>query len=99
MISVLAHLAESVEDQGEMRRLIRGAALYPATVVVTLTVATLFLVTFVVPRFASMFEARGVDLPLLTVVLMTVGESIKAYWYLCLGGLLSLILAARRMEA
>ncbi len=95
MISVLAHLAESVEEQGEMRRLIRGAALYPATVVVTLTVATLFLVTFVVPRFASMFEARGVDLPLLTVVLMTVGESIKAYWYLCLGGLLSLILAAR----
>jgi type IV pilus assembly protein PilC len=95
MISVLGHLAESVEDQGEMRRLVRGAALYPATVVFTLTVATLFLVTFVVPKFAGMFEARGIDLPLLTVILMTVGQSLKAYWYVYIAGALGLVLAGR----
>ena len=95
MISVLGHLAESVEDQGEMRRLIRGAALYPATVVVTLLVATLFLVTFVVPKFAGMFEARGIDLPLLTVVLMTIGQSIKAFWYVYLAGFVGLAFGVR----
>ncbi|MFU8828220.1 MAG: type II secretion system F family protein [Phycisphaerales bacterium] len=95
IISVLAHLAESVEEQGEMRRLIRGAALYPAAVLVTLTIATLFLVTFVVPKFANMFAARGIDLPLLTVVLMLVGDSIRAWWYAYLGGMLGLVLILR----
>ncbi len=95
MISVLGHLAEAVEEQGEMRRLIRGAALYPATVLITLTIATLFLVTFVVPKFANMFAARGIDLPLLTVVLMTAGESIKAYWYLYLAGLVGAVFGLR----
>lgn len=95
MISVLGHLAEAVEEQGEMRRLIRGAALYPLTVLVTLTIATLFLVTFVVPKFANMFAARGIDLPLLTVILMTVGESIKAYWYAYAAGLIAGVFGLR----
>jgi type II secretory pathway component PulF len=103
MNSVLAHLAETVDEQGEMRRLIRGAMLYPLTVIVTLTVATLFLVTFVVPKFASMFAARGVDLPMLTVVLMTAGQSIRTYWYLyacgLLGGIWGLRLAWSRPAA
>ncbi len=89
MTTVLSHLAEIVDEQGEMRRLVRGAVLYPLTVVITLSVATLFLVTFVVPKFAAMFAARGIDLPLLTIVLMNLGSSIKAYWYLYITGMLA----------
>ena len=82
MIEVLAHLAEMVEEQTEMTRLIRGAMMYPITVVVALSGAMLFLLAFVVPRFASMFESRGVDLPVLTRALQSVGLSIRGYWWL-----------------
>lgn len=95
LISVLAHLAETVEEQGEMRRLIRGSLMYPIAVLVTLSIATLFLITFVVPKFATMFAARGVDLPLLTVVLMTVGQSLRGWWYLYGAGIVGGILAMR----
>jgi len=81
MISVLAHLAESVEEQQEMRRLVKGALMYPMAVLVALTMAITFLIVFVVPRFGRMFVARGVELPFLTQALMTLGESVKSYWH------------------
>lgn len=87
MIKVLAHLAEQVEEQAEMRRMVKGALMYPATVVAALGLGTAFLVTFVVPKFAVMFRGRGVPLPFLTEALDTLGTSIRGYWYLYLLGL------------
>lgn len=82
LIQVLNHLAESLEEAQELRRATRAAFIYPVTVMVALAVATLFLLMFVVPRFARMFAERGVDLPLLTRLLMGVGEGLRSYWYL-----------------
>ncbi len=87
MIKVLAHLAEQVEEQAEMRRMVKGALMYPATVVAALGLGTAFLVTFVVPKFAAMFRGRGVPLPFLTEALDTLGTSIRGYWYVYLLGL------------
>lgn len=84
MIKVLAHLAEQVEDQTEMRRMIKGAMMYPATVIAALSLGTAFLVTFVVPKFATMFRSRGVKLPVLTEALDRVGSSVTSYWYVYL---------------
>lgn len=81
LVSVLAHLAEAVEEQEEMRRTLKGALMYPITVATALLLATLFLLVFVVPRFAKMFAQRGVELPLLTRVLMNAGESLRTYWW------------------
>lgn len=97
MVKVLAQLAEMVEEQHEMRRQVRGALMYPIAVVIALTAASGFLVTFVVPRFAHMFASRGVQLPLVTRVLMHVGDSIKSYWYAYALGVAVLIVALRRL--
>lgn len=99
LIKVLDHLAEMVEEQQEMHRQIKGALTYPVAVVVALSLAVGFLVTFVVPRFAHMFESRGVTLPLLTRVLMIVGDSVRDYWYLCLVAAAVGVVGARRLWA
>ncbi len=85
IVKVLGLLAEMVEEQHEIRRQVKGALMYPIAVVVALTLASGFLVTFVVPRFAHMFASRGVELPFITRALMTVGDGAKTYWYLILG--------------
>ncbi|MBN8644485.1 MAG: type II secretion system F family protein [Planctomycetes bacterium] len=95
MIKVLAHLAEQVEEQTEMRRAVKGALMYPATVVVALTLGTGFLVTFVVPRFAEMFRGRGVALPVLTEALDVLGTSVRSWWYLYLIAFAGIFLIAR----
>lgn len=94
-ISVLGHLAEDVEAGMELRRTLRGAVTYPIIVVVALFSAVMFLVTFVIPRFATLFAQRGVDLPLLTEVLVAFGSSVRGYWWAYLGALAAVILGLR----
>lgn len=95
IVTVLNHLAEAVEEQQEMRRTVRGALMYPVTVVVALTIATLFLLVFVVPRFASMFASRGIELPLITQALMGLGTSLRDAWWVYAGLIALLALGVR----
>jgi type IV pilus assembly protein PilC len=45
---------------------------------------TLFLVTFVIPRFVEIFHSLGIKLPFLTWMLFQVGLFIIHFWYLCI---------------
>ncbi|MCA9310148.1 MAG: type II secretion system F family protein [Phycisphaerales bacterium] len=96
MIEVLGHLATMVEDEVEMTRIVRGALLYPVSVLIALSLAITFLLMFVVPRFASMFESRGVELPLLTRALQAVGVSMQSYWWAWLGAIVGSVVLSRR---
>lgn len=86
MIAVLARLADMLDRQYETTKNVRGALMYPVCVVLALSAAVLFLMVFVVPRFAEMFATRGLSLPLPTIILMTLAEFIRTYWYLLLLG-------------
>jgi general secretion pathway protein F len=81
LVKVLDHLSDLLERSEETRRQVRGALMYPACVCGTLFLAVGFLITFAVPKFATMFAQRGVDLPILTRVLIAVGNSVRDYWF------------------
>lgn len=81
---VLEHLTDAMERGQDMTRQVRGAMMYPACVLGVLGLAVTFLIGFVVPRFASMFENRNVPLPGFTRVLMQFGLSVQTYWWLYL---------------
>jgi type IV pilus assembly protein PilC len=87
MIEVLANLASMLDRQYEMRKNIKGALMYPITVICALSVAVLFLMIFVVPRFAEMFASRGLDLPLPTQVVVGISDAIGSWWYIMLAGI------------
>jgi len=95
MIKVLQYLAEMLERGEESRQAVRGALMYPLAVMSVLTGATIFLIAVVVPKFARMFESRGVDLPPLTMILMALGESFRGYWWAYLGGIAIAFAGAR----
>lgn len=81
MTRVLEYLAEMLERAEETRQQVRGALMYPAVVVSVLSLAVLFLVGFVVPKFGKMFESRGVELPALTKALLFAGNTAQDYWW------------------
>lgn len=83
---VLEHLSEMLERSQEQARMVRSALMYPICVVAVLALAVLFLVGFVVPKFAKMFQSRGLKLPLFTQLLMDFGLSLQNYWWLYLAG-------------
>lgn len=78
---VLEYLADMLERAQEIRQQVRSALTYPVCVLAILGLAVVFLVGFVVPKFGRMYVARGLQLPLLTRVLLGLGESVQAYWW------------------
>ncbi|MDI6782845.1 MAG: type II secretion system F family protein [bacterium] len=79
--TVLLRLADFSEKETEMRGKIISAMAYPLVLVVVGILAVIFLLAFIIPRFASIFEELGVALPLPTQILMMISTTMKHYWW------------------
>jgi general secretion pathway protein F len=93
--STLRRLAEFLEESQEFRDAIVSALIYPALLAGVGAAAVIFLLGFVVPRFATIFSDLDATLPLPTLILLRVSEAIQRYgWLLGIVGL-AVIVAAR----
>jgi type IV pilus assembly protein PilC len=61
------------------RKKLKASLIYPALLVVMVIGLFIFLITFVVPRFAQLYEQLGTTLPGLTVFLLNLGKEAQAY--------------------
>jgi type IV pilus assembly protein PilC len=61
-----------------------AALVYPVFLFCTLIAAAAFLLLWVVPRFAGFFEGFNAELPILTVVLLTVATTLRSQLWLVL---------------
>lgn len=86
---VLERLADDLEERQALRSKLIGAALYPAIVSLIAVVIVIFLVTYVVPQVASVFESSKRALPFLTVAMLATSDFMR-HW----GWLLALVIAA-----
>jgi len=96
LVEVMNRLAGMLESEQELRKTARGALMYPMCVVVALVLALTFLLIIIVPKFAGMFAARGLDLPLPTQALVWLSAAIRASWPGLLAGGLVGFMALRR---
>jgi general secretion pathway protein F len=67
-----------------IRKKLISAAIYPAMLLAVGSFVTLFLLGYVVPRFASVYESAGRDLPWLSAALLSFGMLIHAHWQFAL---------------
>lgn len=79
--AALARLAEFMERSRELRETVTSALIYPVILLVVAMLSVMLILTFVVPRFAGMFQEAGESLPLPTLVVMTVGQFVEQYWW------------------
>src|SRR5215469_14880536 len=71
------------------RKKLQASLVYPAVLVVMVIGLFIFLITFVVPRFAELYEQLGTTLPSLTVFLLQLGKNAQSYG-LYVGGAVAL---------
>ncbi len=76
--TILLRLATYREKVDALRRKIKGAMYYPAVISVVAAGATLFLITFIVPVFAKLFEGFGAELPLPTKLVLAISGIIRS---------------------
>jgi type IV pilus assembly protein PilC len=61
------------------RKKLKASLIYPALLIIMVIGLFIFLITFVVPRFAQLYEQLGTALPSLTVFLMDLGRNAQNY--------------------
>jgi type IV pilus assembly protein PilC len=76
---VLLRVADQLENDQELRRKIKSAMSYPIVVLILAIVAAAFMLIFIVPIFARMFEDLGGDLPLPTRVAMGLSDVLTGF--------------------
>jgi general secretion pathway protein F len=91
----LRRLAEFLESRAAFTEAIVSALAYPAVITTVGAGAVVFLLTFVIPRFASIFADLHQAIPLPTQILMGVSASVQAYWWIGVLAVLAIILGWR----
>ncbi|GAB5495080.1 MAG: type II secretion system F family protein [Phycisphaerales bacterium] len=71
---MLDRIAAYIGQEMETRRMVIGAAIYPAVIGTMAVVVTVFLLTFVLPKFYIVFEGKEDILPWATKFLMGLSE-------------------------
>ena len=78
--AVLDRLAEYSERQSEFITKVRGALTYPIIMMCVGAAIMSFLVAYVVPQVATIFEQQHAALPLATKILITFSAIVTTYW-------------------
>ncbi|MDO8749499.1 MAG: type II secretion system F family protein [Candidatus Omnitrophota bacterium] len=84
--AVLKKYASFSEAKEELSQKIKGALFYPLILFIASILVIVFIVTFIMPKFADLFLSAGLKLPLVTQILFSFGVIIKRYWYLIILG-------------
>jgi type IV pilus assembly protein PilC len=64
----------------EMRQKIRAAMAYPSIMAVLAVGVTIFLLTYILPKFEPLFSRKGVKLPRPTIIMMAASDLLTDYW-------------------
>jgi type IV pilus assembly protein PilC len=91
---MLDRIAAYLAQQIETRAMVRGAMIYPATIATMAIGTTVFLLTFVLPRFGAVFKGKEDVLPWPTVFLMDLSAFMVQWWFLVIAGLMAIVTAA-----
>jgi len=82
LVEVMNRLIYILEHEHKVKSDIRSAMNYPIIVVIALFGAFIFLLTFVIPQFASIYTKAGVELPLPTRISLVMYSVLVDYWHL-----------------
>src|SRR5437588_11956621 len=84
---VAMYLGQQIETSSQ----VKGAMIYPGIIGTMAVGTTIFLLTFVLPRFLVIFKGKEKALPAPTKLLMALSSFMVDYWYVIIFGLVAAI--------
>ena len=93
--TILTRLAQYSEKAVKLKSKIKGAMIYPASIITVAIAVTAILLVYVIPVFADMFASFGKALPLPTQMAINLSNFTIAYAPYIIAVLLSLLIALR----
>lgn len=77
---VLKYLSKYLEWQGQLKAQVKQAMIYPSILFTAIGGAVTLLVTFVFPKFVSIFKGMDIELPLPTKFLIFLSDFLRFHW-------------------
>ncbi|MEI7751542.1 MAG: type II secretion system F family protein [Candidatus Omnitrophota bacterium] len=84
---ILDRVAHYFEKSSALQKKVKAALMYPMAVSTMAFAITFFMLAFVIPQFATIFEGLGAKLPAPTEILIAVSNYLAANWWWILASL------------
>ena len=91
---MLEKVSEYLTKEQRITKQVKGALMYPMFMICMTIGVTVFLLMFVLPKFATIYSSRGQALPAATQFLMSASGSLVDYWPWWLAGTATLLISA-----
>ncbi len=82
--TILQRLSTYIEKIVKLKAAVKGALVYPVSVLVIAAVVVWVILTFVIPVFADLFTGLGAELPLPTRLTIALSHFLRRWWWLIL---------------
>jgi type IV pilus assembly protein PilC len=93
---VLQRLSGYIEKAAKLKSKVKGAMVYPLTIMGVAVLVIIFMMIFVIPTFARMFQGMGADLPFPTMVVMWMSDFTQRYILFIILGIAAFVYAFKR---
>ena len=97
--TILTRLAAYIEKAMKLKKQVKSAMTYPATIVSIAVVVVSVILVFVIPAFEKMFKDFGGALPLPTQIVINLSNFIQHYILLIIGALIAFVVIFKRIYA
>lgn len=88
---MLDRIAGYITQEIETRKMVIGASIYPGVIGTMAVAVTIFLLTFVLPKFRAVFQGKEDVLPWATKFLMALSDFMVHNWYFVIGGIVAVV--------
>jgi len=93
--TILNRLSGFIEKASKLKRKVKGAMIYPCTIVVVAVAVVSILLLYVIPVFGELYGSAGKALPLPTQMTINVSNWFRAYFLYIVGAVVAIIVALR----
>ncbi len=80
--AILDDMSEYYTSMDQTRKQMKSAMTYPVVVLVIAFGVLIFMLTYLVPQFATMFQENDAEMPALTNAILAISAFVKTKWYL-----------------
>ncbi len=95
MEQILERLGTFIKHDQEVVRNVKSALRYPMIVTSALGLAFIGAMIFIVPKFSTMFQSKGMDLPTPTVIMIAASDFLIQFWPVVILGFVGSIFALK----
>jgi type IV pilus assembly protein PilC len=91
--TILNRIALFIEKANKLKKKVKGAMIYPSSIIGVAVIVVSILMIFVIPVFAELYGSMGKALPAPTQIAINASNFFVGYWYLIFGSMIGTAVA------